>query len=42
VVFRRCPRCAELNVVKEEFFVCVFCESDLPAVWNIGAIAPRG
>ena len=36
VVFRRCPECAELNVVREGFFVCVFCESDLPAEWNIG------
>ena len=42
LVFRCCPHCAELNVVKEEFFVCAFCESDLPAEWNIGAIAPHG
>lgn len=41
VVFRRCPQCTELNVVKEDFFVCVFCDSDLPAEWNIGAIVPR-
>jgi hypothetical protein len=32
---------AELNVVKEDFFMCAFCDSDLPAEWNIGAIAPR-
>lgn len=37
VVFRRCTECGELNVVREEFFVCVFCESDLPAEWNISA-----
>ncbi len=35
VVFRRCSKCAELNAVKEGFFVCAFCESDLPAKWNV-------
>lgn len=35
VIFRRCPRCAELNLVKEAFFACTFCEADLPAEWNI-------
>ncbi len=30
-VFRRCPSCAELNVVKDGHFVCVFCDADLPA-----------
>ncbi|MBE1530177.1 hypothetical protein [Actinomadura algeriensis] len=28
-VFRRCPSCAELNVVKDEYYVCVFCDADL-------------
>jgi hypothetical protein len=31
VVCRRCPACTELAVVKENHFVCVFCEGDLPA-----------
>ncbi|MBR7839420.1 hypothetical protein KDL01_39540 [Actinospica durhamensis] len=35
VEFRRCPECDELNVVKESHLVCVFCESDLPAGWNL-------
>ncbi|WP_328794303.1 hypothetical protein [Herbidospora solisilvae] len=35
VVFRRCPRCRELNIVRERDFVCVFCGSDLPEVWNV-------
>jgi hypothetical protein len=35
VVFRRCLECDELNVVKEGYFVCAFCESNLPAVWNL-------
>lgn len=38
VVFRRCSRCGELNLVKEAWFVCVFCDADLPAEWNV---APR-
>jgi hypothetical protein len=38
VVFRRCPRCGERNLVKEDWFVCVFCDAELPAEWNV---APR-
>ncbi|MEV8099679.1 hypothetical protein [Streptomyces sp. TLI_235] len=30
VVFRRCRSCQELNIVREEDFVCVFCGEDLP------------
>jgi hypothetical protein len=36
IVFRRCTRCGEINLVKEGWFVCVFCEADLPAQWNVG------
>jgi hypothetical protein len=39
VVFRRCPDCQELNIVREDDFVCVFCGSDLPAVWNVDPAA---
>jgi hypothetical protein len=28
-VFRHCPECAELNVVKDEYYVCVFCDAEL-------------
>ncbi|NKZ06790.1 hypothetical protein HGB48_24060 [Actinomadura latina] len=28
-VFRHCSECAELNVVKDEYYVCVFCDADL-------------
>ncbi|WP_307844590.1 hypothetical protein [Actinospica acidithermotolerans] len=41
VVFRRCPACAELNVVKDGFFACAFCDSDLPPSWNVATIAPQ-
>ncbi|MFF1873157.1 hypothetical protein [Kitasatospora herbaricolor] len=35
VVFRRCPGCREANIVREGYFVCVFCDSDLPGEWNV-------
>lgn len=35
--FRRCPKCGEVNLVKEAWFVCVFCDADLPANWNVSA-----
>jgi hypothetical protein len=38
IIFRRCPRCGERNLVKDAWFVCVFCDADLPAEWNV---APR-
>ncbi|MER6192117.1 hypothetical protein [Streptomyces cyaneofuscatus] len=30
IVFRKCAHCDGWNVVKEEFFVCSLCDSDLP------------
>ncbi|MFI1092099.1 hypothetical protein [Streptomyces sp. NPDC020917] len=35
VVFRRCLSCAQLNVVREQDFVCVFCDEVLPPEWNV-------
>ncbi|MFI9584543.1 hypothetical protein ACIHCQ_22510 [Streptomyces sp. NPDC052236] len=35
VVFRRCVGCGEINVVREDDFVCVFCGGGLPASWNV-------
>jgi hypothetical protein len=37
VVFRRCETCREINIVREDDFVCVFCGSDLPVDWNVAA-----
>jgi hypothetical protein len=34
VVFRRCPKCGERNVVREGWFVCGVCGADLPSGWN--------
>jgi hypothetical protein len=35
VVFRRCPSCRQVNIVREEDFVCVFCDEVLPTEWNV-------
>ncbi|MEU9798904.1 hypothetical protein [Streptomyces sp. NPDC051000] len=46
VVFRRCPACDQLNIVREEDFICVFCDEALPREWNVdgseGRVLPRG
>jgi hypothetical protein len=34
IVFRRCTRCGERNVVKDGWFVCGVCGAELPAEWN--------
>ncbi|MBF8185989.1 hypothetical protein ITP53_09570 [Nonomuraea sp. K274] len=41
VVFRRCLTCQEHNIVRENYFVCVFCENDLPALWNVDSCDER-
>lgn len=33
-LFRRCPQCAAINLIKEEIFSCDCCAADLPADWN--------
>ena len=35
VVFRRCPGCREVGIVREGDYVCVFCGSGLPTEWNV-------
>ncbi|MER7173394.1 hypothetical protein [Streptomyces mesophilus] len=44
VVFRRCPSCREINIVREADFVCVFCDGVLPQEWNVdgGGDVPGG
>lgn len=36
IVFRRCPRCEERNLVKDEDFFCSICGAELPRTWNLG------
>ncbi|MBO1332679.1 hypothetical protein J3486_15705 [Streptomyces sp. VRA16 Mangrove soil] len=35
VLFRRCPSCRQLSIVREQDFVCVFCDEALPREWNV-------
>lgn len=37
MVFRRCPACAERNLVKDGFFACALCGAELPSTWNFSA-----
>jgi hypothetical protein len=34
IVFRRCSRCQERNIVQDEVFVCAMCDAALPDRWN--------
>ena len=36
IVFRRCPSCSQINVVKDDRFECEVCQSRLPKQWNFG------
>lgn len=36
VVFRRCEKCGQRNVVRDGEFVCGVCGGELPPAWNFG------
>ncbi|MCY1012619.1 hypothetical protein OV079_45225 [Nannocystis pusilla] len=40
-VFRRCPACAQTNLVKDEWFVCAACDAELPRAWNFAESAAQ-
>lgn len=42
ITFRRCPECAEINLVKDGDFICTFCVGALPALWNVDTDKPEG
>ena len=33
-IFRRCTRCSQLNIVKDDLFTCEVCKASLPKFWN--------
>ncbi|OUL22415.1 hypothetical protein BV378_24975 [Nostoc sp. RF31YmG] len=33
-IFRRCPVCCQLNIIKDELFLCAVCNTTLPKIWN--------
>jgi hypothetical protein len=39
-VFRRCPKCGSISVVKDAVFECEVCGAPLPAGWNCDAGPP--
>ena len=42
MIFRRCPECDSTNIVKDGWFQCAVCGSDLPKEWNYGSTCQRG
>lgn len=34
LIFRRCPKCGETNIVKDNWFKCAVCYAGLPEAWN--------
>jgi hypothetical protein len=34
--FRRCPSCAQILIIKDNWFVCDICGADAPSEWNFG------
>lgn len=38
-IFRRCPECATINIVKEDDFECSSCGNGLPRDWNFERLA---
>ncbi len=35
-LFRRCPACGMTNIVKDNWFECGVCDTELPVVYNFG------
>ena len=40
--FRRCPACAQINIVKDSFFQCAVCDESLPEDWNLSEGSSNG
>lgn len=38
IVFRACPSCGQINVVREDVLICAVCGDDLPETWNIDQV----
>ena len=42
VIFRRCPKCRERNIVKDSWYYCQICDAKLPDTWNFTDSEPAG
>lgn len=40
IVFRRCRRCRQHTIVKDDHYVCAVCGDSLPALWNMDEPGP--
>ncbi len=40
-IFRRCPGCDQINLVKGGYFACAVCGTDLPEYWNLDAYSSQ-
>jgi hypothetical protein len=36
-VFRRCFTCGQINLIKDDWYVCAACDADLPRAWNFAS-----
>jgi hypothetical protein len=34
-IFRRCPACQQINLIKDAWFFCAVCDAPLPRSWNL-------
>ena len=34
IIFRKCPACGQRNVVKDDWYYCGVCDTELPQEWN--------
>lgn len=41
IIFRRCEKCGQRNIVKDEWYVCV-CGATLPEDWNFDSAENMG
>ncbi|MFD9123618.1 hypothetical protein [Kitasatospora sp. NPDC059571] len=41
VVFRRCPSCRRIGIVRDEDYHCVFCDTAVPRTWNVTPDGPE-
>jgi hypothetical protein len=41
ITFRRCPQCQERNLVKDDYFFCAICGTELPRTWNLDPLEGR-
>ncbi|MEO8494126.1 MAG: hypothetical protein ABI614_03580 [Planctomycetota bacterium] len=35
-VFRKCPSCSQINIIKDQWYICDVCQTSLPIEWNFG------